>query len=229
MRPVFRGHLNIPEKVTLHDWGIFVTGFKDTIRRNCPLITGCLSWSQGVCPDHRVSVLITGCLSSHRSVPSRHVLLYYKSFICNMYFIALPWENSTKKIVVPSDILRLKTMYVFVCDPIYIRHGIRWKFSQRTDMKHSDPLMSSLSNQVLAHSSIYLTHNICSDVPIRSEFISQKSHLELNELYLMPIDIHDDIAFIQRSQTALFIHIYFYFYPCSTISYILVAAANLAI
>ena len=46
VKPVFKGHLNIPEKVSLHDGCPFVTGSLtwgryDTVLRKCPLITGC--------------------------------------------------------------------------------------------------------------------------------------------------------------------------------------------
>ena len=46
VRPVFKGHLYIQEKVSLHDRCRFVTGSLtwgrwDTVLRKCPLITGC--------------------------------------------------------------------------------------------------------------------------------------------------------------------------------------------
>ena len=46
VKPVFKGHLNIPEKVALHGRCPFVTGSLawgryNTVMRKCPLITGC--------------------------------------------------------------------------------------------------------------------------------------------------------------------------------------------
>ena len=46
IKPVFKGHLNIPEKVSLHDRCPFITGFLtceryNTILRKHPQITGC--------------------------------------------------------------------------------------------------------------------------------------------------------------------------------------------
>ena len=46
VKPVFKGHLNIPEKVSLHDRCPCVTGSLkwgrwDMVLRKCPLITGC--------------------------------------------------------------------------------------------------------------------------------------------------------------------------------------------
>ena len=67
VKPVFKGHLYIREKVSLHD--------------RCPFVTGSLTWGEighrfkKVSPDHRVS--------PRHSVPWRQVLLYLNHcFFC---------------------------------------------------------------------------------------------------------------------------------------------------